>query len=179
VLLYDLPGGCSLRLFEEADADELFALIARNRDHLRPWLPWVDGTRDATSTLEFIRVTRRQADANDGIQAAIVDDGAIIGVAGFHRVDWPNRTTSIGYWLSADRCGRGTMTEAVGMLVDVAFGPWDLNRVELQAAVDNHRSRAVAERLGFRQEGVRRQAERHGDRYLDLVLYAVLASDWR
>ncbi|MEA2227196.1 MAG: ribosomal-protein-serine acetyltransferase [Solirubrobacteraceae bacterium] len=179
MLLYDLPGGCSLRLFDEADAQELFALIDRNRDHLRPWLPWVDATRDAVSTLEFIRATRRQADANDGIQTAIVEDGAIIGVAGFHRVDWLNRTTSIGYWLSADRAGRGTMTEAVGMLVDVAFGPWDLNRVELQAALGNHRSRAVAERLGFREEGVRRQAERHGDRYLDLVLYAMLASDWR
>jgi ribosomal-protein-serine acetyltransferase len=179
VVIYDLPGGCSLRLFEEADAEELFGLIDENREHLGPWLPWVEGTRDPAATLEFIRTTRRQAVANDGIQTAIVEGAAIVGVAGFHRVDWVNRVTSIGYWLSADRQGRGTMTEAVRTLVDVAFGPWELNRVEIQAAVDNHRSRAIPERLGFRDEGVRRQAERHGDRYLDLVLYAMLAADWR
>ncbi|MEY2535308.1 MAG: ribosomal-protein-serine acetyltransferase [bacterium] len=178
MVLYDLPGGCSLRLLEETDADELFALVHRNRDHLLPWMPWLQGTRDPAGTLEFIRTTRRQAAGNDGIQTAIVEDGAIAGVVGFHRVDWANRVTSVGYWLSADRQGRGTMTEAVRMLVDVAVGAWALNRVEIQAAVDNRRSRAIPERLGFREEGVRRQAERHGDRYLDLVVYAMLAADW-
>jgi ribosomal-protein-serine acetyltransferase len=179
VVLYELPGGRALRLLEERDAAELYALIDRNRDHLRPWLPWVDGTRGPASALELIRTTRKQAAANDGIQTAIVDAGAIVGIAGFHRVDWANRVTSIGYWLSADHQGRGTMTEAVRTLVDVAFGAWALHRVEIQAAVENHRSRAIPERLGFRQEGVRRQAERHGDRYVDLVLYAMLAADWR
>jgi ribosomal-protein-serine acetyltransferase len=174
-----LPRGCALRLLEESDAEELFALVDRNRDHLLPWLPWLHGTRDPAATLEFIRTTRRQAAANDGLQVAIVDRGEIVGVAGFHRVDWVNRATSIGYWLSAERQGRGIMTEAVRALVDHAFTVWGLNRVEIQAAVDNHRSRAVPERLGFREEGVRRQAERHGDRYLDLVLYAMLAADWR
>ena len=50
--------------------------------------------------------------------------------------------------------------------------------MEIQAAVDNHRSRAIPERLGFREEGVRREAERVGDRYHDLVLYAILAPEW-
>jgi ribosomal-protein-serine acetyltransferase len=70
------------------------------------------------------------------------------------------------------------MTEAVRALVDHAFGPWGLHRVEIGAAVENARSRAVPERLGFRAEGVRREAERHGERYLDVVVYAMLAGDW-
>jgi hypothetical protein len=40
VLRLDLPGG-HLRLLEESDADELFALTDRNRDRLTPWLPCV------------------------------------------------------------------------------------------------------------------------------------------
>ena len=180
MLRHDLEAGAHLRLLEESDATELYALVDRNRAHLEPWLPWVPATTGPTSVLDFIRQTRRQVADNDGLQLAIADaDGSIAGVVGVHRVDWANRATSIGYWLSADRQHRGLMTAAVRALVDHAFGDWDLHRVEISAAVDNARSRGVPERLGFRAEGVRREAERHGDRYVDLVFYAMLASDWR
>jgi ribosomal-protein-serine acetyltransferase len=179
MLRHELPSGAHLRLFEESDAEELFALTDRNRAHLERWMPWVPGTRSPEDSLAFIRLTRRQVADNDGLSLAIVRDGSIAGTAGFHAVDWANRSTTVGYWLSADEQGHGTMTEAVRALVDHAFGPWQLERVEIQAAVENARSRAVPERLGFREEGVRRRAERVGDRYLDLVLYAMLAADWR
>jgi ribosomal-protein-serine acetyltransferase len=176
----DLPGGARLRPLEESDAGELFALTDRNRAHLEPWLPWVPLTTSPDDTLQFIRATRRQLEDDEGMQLGLVDaDGAIAGVAGFHRFDWPNRATTIGYWLAADRQGRGLMTEAVRALVAHAFDERGLHRVEIAAAVDNVRSRAIPERLGFRQEGVRREAERHGERYLDLVVYALLAPEWR
>jgi ribosomal-protein-serine acetyltransferase len=179
MLRFDLPGGGFLRLLEESDAAELYALTDRNRRHLEPWLPWVPVTRSADDSLQFVRATRRQVADNDGLQLAIVLDGRIAGVVGFHRVDWVNRATSIGYWLTADRQGRGTMTAAVRALVDHAFGTWALQRVEIAAAVGNGRSRAVAERLGFREEGVRREAERLAERFVDHVVYAMLASEWR
>jgi RimJ/RimL family protein N-acetyltransferase len=50
-------------------------------------------------------------------------------------------------------------------------------RVEIRAAPENARSRAIPERLGFTQEGTLRQVERVGDRYLDNVVYAMLAED--
>jgi ribosomal-protein-serine acetyltransferase len=50
--------------------------------------------------------------------------------------------------------------------------------VEIRAGVGNRRSRAVAERLGFRQEGVLSEAELVGDHYIDHVVYAMLARDW-
>jgi ribosomal-protein-serine acetyltransferase len=178
VLRHDLPGGAWLRLLEESDADEMFALTDRNRAHLAPWMPWLPGTRSPEDSLGFIRLTRRQIADNDGWQAAIIRDDAIVGVVGYHRVDWGNRATSIGYWLSADAQGRGTITEAARALVDHAFGAWDLERVEIVAAVANARSRAIPERLGFTHEGVRRRAERVGGRWLDHAVYAMLAADW-
>jgi ribosomal-protein-serine acetyltransferase len=179
VLGFDLPGGARLRLLEEADAGELYALVDRNRAHLAPWLPWVPSTRSPDDLLAFIRLTRRQVADNAGFQTAIEVDGAIAGVIGFHRVDWNNRATSLGYWLDADRQGRGTMTEAVGALVDHAFRAWALHRLVIEVASGNARSRAIPERLGFREEGVRRGAERVGDEYLDVVIYAMLATDRR
>jgi ribosomal-protein-serine acetyltransferase len=177
VLRFVLSDHCHLRLFEEADAEEFHRLIDANRAQLTPWMPWAaDETPEGT--LRFIRLTRRQVADNDGFQAAIVCDGRIVGAVGFHGVDWQHRSTSIGYWLDAGHQGRGIMTGAVRALVDHALRDWELNRVEIRVAPDNRRSRAIPERLGFRQEGVLRQAERVDDRYLDSVVYAVLASDW-
>jgi ribosomal-protein-serine acetyltransferase len=178
MLPHELPGGCVLRAFEERDAEELDRVIEANRVYLARWLPWVEAENGVESRREFIRSTRRQALAHDGFVAAIVDDGAIVGTIGFHRVDRVNRATSIGYWLAEDRQGRGTMTEAVRALTAHALGAWRLNRVEIRVAVGNERSAAVPLRLGFLEEGVLREAELHGDRYLDLRVFSMLARDW-
>lgn len=166
-----------LRLLEPRDAEELYALIALNRAHLSRWLPWVS-TQDLEATRAFVALTRKQVADDDGFQTAIVDRERIAGVVGFHGVDWRNRATSIGYWLAEDAQGRGIMTAAVRALVDHAFGPWALNRVVIHAAPENARSRAIPLRLGFTEEGTLRENERLGDRYLDSVVYGILAAEW-
>jgi len=177
VLRFVLSDHCYLRLFEDADAEEFHRLINANRAQLTPWMPWA-ADQAPERTLRFIRLTRQQVADNDGFQTAIVCDGRIVGVVGFHGIDWEHRSPSIGYWLDAEHQRRGIMTGAVRALVDHALRGWELNRVEIRAALDNRNSRAIPERLGFRQEGVLRQAERVGDRYLDSVVYAMLASEW-
>ena len=69
------------------------------------------------------------------------------------------------------------MTTAVAALVDVALGDWRLNRVEIRTDIENRRSRALAERLGFQYEGVLRQAYWVGDRYSDDAVYSMLAAE--
>jgi ribosomal-protein-serine acetyltransferase len=177
VLRLSLSDDCWLRFLEESDADELYARIDVNRAYLGQWLPWpADQTRDGT--LEFIRSTRRQLAENNGLQTAIVCAEEIVGMVGLHGVDWAHRSASVGYWLDEAHQGKGTMTRAVQALVDHALHAWALNRVEIRAAADNARSRALAERLGFREEGLLREAFRIGERYDDDVVYAVLASEW-
>jgi ribosomal-protein-serine acetyltransferase len=179
VLRRELPNGYALRLLEEADADELFGVIDANREHLGAWMPWIAFEHEPADVLPFIRATRRQIGENNGLQTAIVDPGGrIVGMVGLHGVDWMNRTSSIGYWLARDEQGRGTMTEAVRAYVDYGFATLKVNRIAIRAAVENARSRAVPQRLGFREEGVLRGVERIGDRTLDGVVYAMLAADW-
>jgi ribosomal-protein-serine acetyltransferase len=168
----------SLRLYEEADAEELNGVVAANREYLSRWMPWAP-KQTQENALEFIRMGRKQFADNQGFQAAIVEDGRIVGGIGFHQLDWENRSTSIGYWIAEAAQRRGIVTRAVAALVDHAFGVWKLNRVEIHAGTENERSRAVALRLGFTEEGVLRQTERVGDRFVDHVLYAMLAQDWR
>jgi len=178
VLPYELPGGYRVRIVTEGDADELAAVVDANRAYLAEWLPWA-GQSGFETIEDFLRRAHAQVDANNGFQAAIVDqDGAIVGFIGFHGIDWVNRATSLGYWLAEDRQGRGTMTAAVRALTSHAFRVWTLNRVEIRVAVENGRSAAIPERLGFRKEGVLRQAERHGASFKDLVVYSMIADEW-
>jgi ribosomal-protein-serine acetyltransferase len=167
-----------LRLLDEGDAQELHALINANRAYLARWMPWAAGQTIADS-VGFIRKAQRQLIGNDGFHTAIVCEDSIIGMIGYHGVDWSNRSTSIGYWLAETHQGRGTMTKAVHALVDHALAVWKLNRVEIRTAIENRRSRAIPERLGFHNEGTLREAERVGDRYLDCALHSMLASNWQ
>lgn len=178
MLRFELSDGCHLRLLEESDSDELFALIDVDRAYLSRWLPWAAG-QDLDGTLQFIRLTRRQLADSTGLTLAIVCDGALAGVVGLEPLDWTHRSMSVGYWLGERYQGRGIMTRAVGAAVDHAVSVWRLNRIEIRAARENLRSRGIPQRLGFREEGVLREAERVGDGYLDIVVYSMLASDWR
>ena len=166
-----------LKLLEDGDAEELYAAISANRPYLSRWMPWAVN-QDLEGTREYIRSTRRGFADNQGFSLAIVDAGAIVGTTGFHRLDWENMSCSVGYWITESAQGRGTVTLAVTALLGHAFGAWGLRRVEIRAGVGNARSRAVAERLGFTEEGVRRQAELVGDRYVDHVIYSMLAAEW-
>src|SRR5262249_9482175 len=152
-----LSGKRLLRALEESDVDELYALVVANRRYLAKWLPWAPAQNRA-GMLQFIRSARAQLAANSGFQAAILDGGRVLGVIGFHGIDWQHRSTSIGYWLAEDAQGQGTMTEAVEAMVDHALRTWQLNRVEVRASVENERSRALIERVGFRFEGIARKA---------------------
>jgi ribosomal-protein-serine acetyltransferase len=168
---------CRLRLLEESDAAELHALIEANRELLARWLPWAAG-QTFEDTLAFVRRTREQLDGNDGFQLAIVSGGKIAGVVGYRSVDWAEHSTSLGYWLGAEHQGRGTMTESVCALVDHAVSGWRLDRVEIRAAVENRRSRAIPERLGFRLELTLPKAEVVDGRQLDSAVYAISAAEW-
>ena len=166
-----------LRLLEDADAPELQALIEANREHLARWMPWAAG-QSLEDSRRFIRRSRAQLTANDGLQAATVIDDAIVGVIGFHAIDWSNRSTSIGYWLAEAAQGRGLMTEATRVALEHAFGTWELHRVEIRVAPENCRSAAIPTRLGFTVEGRLRDVERLGGGYVDNTIYSMLAVEW-
>ncbi|HEY0280404.1 MAG TPA: GNAT family protein [Solirubrobacterales bacterium] len=169
--------GAELRLWETSDAAELTDVIAANREHLAAWMPWAEA-QGFQDSVEFLDLKRLQVEANDGFEAAVIVEGRIAGGIGFHRVDWVNRSTALGYWLAADVQGRGLMTAAVSELLDYAFYEWDLHRVIIEVVVGNERSQAIPERLGFRQEAILREAKLVHGSHEDTRLYAMLAPEW-
>ena len=167
-----------LCLLQERHAGQLFGLIDKNRAYLRQWLPWLDANRSVDDSRKFIKGALDQFAKNQGFQPAIFFRGQLAGMTGFHRFDWNNRATSLGYWLDLDRQGQGIVTGAVRYLVGYAFTDLKLNRVEIRCAVENRKSCAIPKRLGFTREGVIRQAEWLYDHYVDHVIYGMLAGEW-
>ncbi len=171
-----LDASSELRLMEERHAEEIFAVVEGNREHLREWLPWVDETHTADDTRRFIASMAVKQAAGEGVTAGIWTGGRFAGAIGL-RIDRANRTASIGYWIAREHQGKGLVTAACRALTGYAFGEGQLDRVELRAASGNTRSLAVAKRLGFRVEGTLRRAARVGDRSLDMVVHSLLPGE--
>jgi ribosomal-protein-serine acetyltransferase len=173
----DLGHGVTMRQMRLEDLDDLHGAIEQNRTHLLAWMPFAE--RSFEETAAHVRQTVRDQQAGAGLGMVLTDRGRLIGGVAFVGLSRKDRSTKIGYWLAEAAQGRGIMTRAVSALVAEAFGPWGLRRVEIRIATPNARSRAIPERLGFRQEGLLRAAYTVGAETYDEVVYGLLAEDER
>lgn len=167
-----------LRLVSMADAPRIFALTDRERAHLREWLPWVDNTRAVADSEKFVQRSLDQMRRGEGFHTCVEVRGELAGILGHVYLDPRNRRTEIGYWLGREFQGRGIMTRSCRALVDFAFRSLDLHRIEIRVDVDNRKSRAIPERLGFVQEALLRESVQDYDRFRDIVMYALLRREW-
>lgn len=169
----------SLRVLRPYEAGALFALINRNREHLREWLPWVDATRGPIDSRRFLEMSYAGFLRGEGFSYGIRWQGSLVGVLGFHGFDRMNRVTSLGYWLAAEHCGKGIMRQSVAAGIDFVFRELQMNRLYIRCAEGNARSKKIPLALGFSFEGVQREAEWLYDHYVNLEVYSLLAAEWR
>ena len=174
-----ISADAELRPIEPQHAAELFAVIDRNRAHLRPWLPWVEAVQAVEDEEAFIARSLNQKNTTGVFHCAIFHGEALAGGIGLPAIDLPNRKAEVGYWLDEAHQGKGLMTLACRAVVSYLFNEMKLHRVSIHCAVENRRSRAIPQRLGFRQEGVHRDAEWLNDHFVDLVCYAMLEPQWK
>lgn len=167
-----------LRLICMEDSEEIFSLIDSNREHLREWLPWVDGTISVEDTKNFIKSSMNQYGANNGFQAGIWYMGKVVGIIGLHQLNFYHKNTSIGYWLAEEFQGKGIMTKACRAVIEHIFINLELERVEIRCADKNFKSQAIPERLGFTKEGVCRNVENLYGNYVNHIVFSVLREEW-
>ncbi len=168
----------SLKLPETKDAPKLFAVIEESREHLRHWLTWVDMTQNMQHTESYIEYLRNQFAAKRVCKLSVWLDQEIVGEVGFGFINGKDHSASITFWLAEKWQGQGIITKCVRALIQYGFGELGLNRVEIACAYDNTRAQAVAERLGFVQEGRLRQAECRYGQFVDVILNGMLKCEW-
>ena len=86
------------------------------------------------------------------------------------------RTYTVGLFVAALR-GRGLGREVTRLVLAWAFDVLGVHRVELQALASNSRAINCYLACGFRQEGVRREAELYPDGWKDFIMMGILRSE--
>jgi len=168
-----------LRQTMPEEAEEMFAVVDADREYLREWLPWLDNTNSPDDETVFINGLLEEYRKGEGVNYAIRLDGRFIGGMSLNWIDRGNRGCGVGYWLSEEHTGQGIATRSCVRLMEHCFDDLGLHRFVLEAATDNIASRAIAERLGMRLEGITKDREWLYDHYVDSALYAITAPEWQ
>jgi [ribosomal protein S5]-alanine N-acetyltransferase len=166
-----------LRPLAEADADGPYVswfndaeTCRGNSHHVRPY-----SAADARAYIAHV------AAAPDQLVLAIVrrEDGRHIGNIALQAINPVYRTAELSIMLGErDAWGQGYASEAARLLCDHGFRALNLNRIACGTFAPNGGMRRVAERLGMREEGVRRQAAFKDGAYVDVVEYGVLRAEY-
>lgn len=106
-------------------------------------------------------------------------DDLMLGHLSLFNFSEQSRRADIGYGLGREHWGQGFMHEALTAVVDYAFGPMGLRRLEADIDPRNHASLRALERLGFAREGLLRERWQVGDEISDTVFMGMLAHEWQ
>jgi ribosomal-protein-serine acetyltransferase len=168
-----------LRLHQEKMASLLFDLVEKNRAHFREWLPWLDMNTKIEHTYQFISECETNYKKGTSLNLGIYYQKKLVGALGFNIISSINKSAEIGYMLGKDWNGKGIMTKSCKALTNYGFNELNLNRIVIKASSKNNKSRAIPEKLGFKQEGILREAELLYGNYFDLVVYGMIKKDWQ
>jgi ribosomal-protein-serine acetyltransferase len=173
---WEIEDWAIVRTLTLEDAEVVYRAVDKNRDRLHPYMPWENATRSPADVRTFIERALASSSDHEGNGIWVGDEYAgSIGLS----IDTAANAGEIGYWVVRGFEGRGLITKACRLFIDHGFGEWKLHRIEIQAAADNRRSRAVAERLGFTFEATMRDGHRTPDgSYVDQVVYGLLEHEW-
>jgi ribosomal-protein-serine acetyltransferase len=170
---------CSLRAYDPADAEAIYAAVRESVAELSVWMPWCHAGYALAEARDW--TASRQALAAQGLEynfAIVGSDGAYLGGCGLNQINRAHRFGNLGYWVRTLAAGRGVATAAVGLLADWGFRNTDLARFEIVCGVGNERSQRVAERAGALREGTLHDRLLIHGRPHDAVMYSITRNRW-
>lgn len=168
----------SLGRIAESDVPDLFAFFS-DPEVMRFYD--CEAVKDHAEMLGFVRRFDSWFDNGTGFRWGLRLKGlpAVIGTCGLFYWHKPYRVATLGYELARAWHRKGIMSEALAPVIAYGFGPMGLNRIGATVHTGNAASIALLEALGFRREGLLRQAQYVNGRYDDLYPYALLREEWK
>ncbi len=174
-----------LRPLEASDEGAWVRALLESAGAWGPWTPAVDPS--LTPQERFERELRR---GRSGAQAgthfrmgAFAADGMMVGMFALNEIVRGVAQSAHAAWqVSTGFVGRGYGTEGVRAILDFAFAQppegLALHRVQASIMPANAASLRIAEKVGFRREGIARAYLKIAGRWEDHVLHALLSEEW-
>jgi RimJ/RimL family protein N-acetyltransferase len=130
---------------------------------------------------ERLRDERRKLREGRSVAFAIADpvDDAFRGEVLLHTFEWQHARAAAGIWVCPAFRGRGIGTCALRLICAYGLEEIGLARIEMTTFPDNHATLRIAERVGFKTEGVMRSYTRTRGRRCDLELVSLLPGELR
>lgn len=175
-------GPVGLRPLRVRDARAWREVRIRNDAWLSPWEatlpggPVLDTGRSGYAALA--RTLRREARRGVSLPWVVTYHGEFAGQLTVGGIVWGSACTGqAGYWVDERVAGRGVMPTALALAVDHCLFVVGLHRIEANIRPENVRSRRVVEKLGFREEGLRRRYLHIDRQWRDHLCFALTAED--
>ncbi|NDY91054.1 GNAT family N-acetyltransferase [Ideonella livida] len=166
-----------LRPLQPTDAPALWAIYA-DAEFMRYWSspPWTS----LAQAQRLIEGDLKEMAAGEHVRLGLFlrTTQALVGTGSLFHLHHACRRAELGYGIARPHWRRGLMHEGVGALIDWAFGPLGLHRLEADIDPRNLASAASLRKLGFVQEGLLRERWIVGSEVSDSALYGLLAREW-
>jgi RimJ/RimL family protein N-acetyltransferase/nitrite reductase/ring-hydroxylating ferredoxin subunit len=167
----------SLRPF---NADDVPAIVAACQDtDIQRWIPMIPVPYTEADARRYVLMTLQAWHDGTSAEFAVVDPASdrLLGSIGLHFGPNPRRH-AVGYWVAPEARRRGVALRAVRLVVRWGFEHLAIERLALWTLPGNVASQAVAERAGFRNEGVIRNWEADRDDHpVDAVMFSMTPDD--
>jgi len=171
-------GDVSLRLIRPKDAKIMERLVVSNRDWLKPWEATNPHGPTSFDYKSIIKSLMRQFENGDSVPFVILYQGEIVGQLNVSNILYGSISSCvIGYWIIPTVAGRGITPTAVALVMDYIFFTLGLHRVEIDIRPENKASIRVAEKLGMRLEGVKKNYIHINNQWADHNVYALTAEE--
>lgn len=115
------------------------------------------------------------------VRLAVCENGknTIIGAVYLLGIDWLSRSTEFAIWFGNEKArGKGLGSEATRLALHHAFNDLNLNRVYLTLLESNLRALALYKKVGFKEEGILRQATFKNGSYQNLLSMSILKEEY-
>jgi ribosomal-protein-alanine N-acetyltransferase len=168
------PGSrVELRDLVLSDRDDFLDMVRESRDLHRPW------TYPPERADQFAELVSRSGREDFAcLVSTLVDGGDLVGIFTISQiVRGYFQSAYLGYYASARHAGKGLMGESMALVLDHAFGPLALHRLEANIQPGNAPSVALARNAGFRLEGFSPRYLLIGGRWRDHERYAITADE--
>lgn len=147
---------CSIRLYQQGDAEHLHAAVLESLSEVSPWMGWCHPQYSLDEARQWISAQQDLAKQGLALEFGVWREGQYVGGCGINQINKANRFANLGYWVRASAMGRGVAPAAVQLVAEHAFRETDLVRLEIVCAVGNLRSQRVAQKSGAVREGILR-----------------------